>query len=315
MVRHNARLSSIAAHVVPAAAGTDVEAVSKVLMDDTMNKNLMEMEYAVRGELVIKAGRYLLHSTDLISWQIDLFFGPSSVWGSCWFRRRCSMQVVVRRSRYQKMLASGDTSLPFDEVILCNIGNPQSVGQKPFTFFRQVLAGCMYPDLVDSGALPADAAARVKKILSGMAGGVGAYSGSKGVDSIRESVADYIQRRDGGERQDIENIFLTSGASEGIKTIMQLATRDGSDGILIPTPQYPLYSATVTAIGGAPVGYSLIEKTGWKLDPKEITALCAQARKDGITPRCLVRPEANLSPLSPCCRNFGSTLPSAHHVS
>eukprot|EP01043_Picozoa_sp_COSAG02_P004638 COSAG02_NODE_122_length_35306_cov_98.280967_37_plen_199_part_00 len=198
------------------------------------------------------------------------------------------------------MLASGDTSLPFDEVILCNIGNPQSVGQKPFTFFRQVLAGCMYPDLVDSGALPADAAARVQKILGGMAGGVGAYSGSKGVDSIRESVADYIQRRDGGERQDIENIFLTSGASEGIKTIMQLATRDGSDGILIPTPQYPLYSATVTAIGGAPLGYSLIEKTGWKLDPKEITALCAQARKDGITPRCLVRPEAN---------------PSAHHVS
>eukprot|EP01043_Picozoa_sp_COSAG02_P004639 COSAG02_NODE_122_length_35306_cov_98.280967_38_plen_80_part_00 len=79
MVRHNARLSSIAAHVVPAAAGADVEAVAKVLLDDTMNKNLMEMEYAVRGELVIKAGQYLLHSTYLVSWQIDLFFGPSSV--------------------------------------------------------------------------------------------------------------------------------------------------------------------------------------------------------------------------------------------
>ena len=253
MPRHNARLSTIASHV----SAVEAEALTKILLDDTMNKNLMEMEYAVRGELVIKAGQY------------------------------------------QKMLADGDTSLPFDEVILCNIGNPQSVGQKPFTFFRQVLAGCMYPDLADAGVMPSDASARVKKILGGMAGGVGAYSGSKGVDSIRESVADYIQGRDGGARQDIENIFLTSGASEGIKTIMQLATRDSTDGILIPTPQYPLYSATVTAIGGAQIGYSLIEETGWKLDAAEITTLCAQARKDGITPRCLVRP-----PTLPPLRSF-----------
>ena len=241
--RTNARLQKVAAHVVAAEATT----LTKVMLEDTMNKNLMEMEYAVRGELVIKAGNY------------------------------------------QKMLASGDTSLPFDEVILCNIGNPQSVGQKPFTFFRQVLAGCMYPDLADMpGTMPADAAARVKTILGGMAGGVGAYSGSKGVDSIRESVADYIQQRDGGARGDIEHIFLTSGASEGIKTIMQLATRDSNDGIMIPTPQYPLYSATVTAIDATAIGYSLIEKTGWKLDPDEIGVLCAEARKNGITPRCLV---------------------------
>ena len=188
----------------------------------------------------------------------------------------------------QKQLVEKPGSLPFDEVILCNIGNPQSVGQKPFTFFRQVLAGCMYPDILESGSMPEDVVARTRKILGGMAGGVGAYSGSKGVDSIRDSVADYILARDGGERADIENIFLTSGASEGIKTIMQLATRSSKDGILIPTPQYPLYSATLTAIDAAPIGYSLIEKTGWKLDPAEIRSLCADARKKGIVPRALV---------------------------
>ena len=237
--RSNHRIAAIAAHV--AAGG------SKVLAGSDMNKNLMDMEYAVRGELVIKAGQY------------------------------------------QRQLVEKPGSLPFDEVILCNIGNPQSVGQKPFTFFRQVLAGCMYPDLLENAsALPADAIARCKKILGGMAGGVGAYSGSKGVDSIRDSVADYIQRRDGGERADIENIFLTSGASEGIKTIMQLATRSHNDGILIPTPQYPLYSATVTAINATGIGYSLVEKTGWKLDPAEITKLCAESRAKGIVPRCLV---------------------------
>jgi hypothetical protein len=64
--------------------------------------------------------------------------------------------------------------------------------------------------------------------------------------------------------------------------------RDSNDGIMIPTPQYPLYSATVTAIDATAIGYSLIEKTGWKLDPDEIGVLCAEARKNGITPRCLV---------------------------
>lgn len=49
------RLEAIAAHVVGASA--EVEALNKILLDDTMNKNLMEMEYAVRGELVIKAGQ------------------------------------------------------------------------------------------------------------------------------------------------------------------------------------------------------------------------------------------------------------------
>jgi alanine transaminase len=191
------------------------------MLPETMNKNLMDMEYAVRGKLVIKAGEY------------------------------------------QKQLDEQPGSLPFDEVILCNIGNPQSVGQKPLTFYRQVLAGMMWPDLVDSGTLPPDVAARCKKILGGMTGGVGAYSGSKGVDVIRESVANYILERD-GHPADVEHIFLTSGASEGIKTIMSLVCRGEQDGFLIPIPQYPLYSATVTAIGGTQLGYELVEQTGWK---------------------------------------------------
>ena len=35
---------------------------------------------------------------------------------------------------------------PFDKIVYCNIGNPQSLGQKPISFFRQVLALCDYPE-------------------------------------------------------------------------------------------------------------------------------------------------------------------------
>ena len=50
----------------------------------------------------------------------------------------------------QKQLVEKPGSLPFDEVILCNIGNPQSVGQKPFTFFR--LRSALTPEVTTTAA-------------------------------------------------------------------------------------------------------------------------------------------------------------------
>ena len=71
------------------------------------------------------------------------------------------------------------------KIIYCNIGNPQSLGQKPITFFRQVIALCDCPSLLESddvGKLfPEDAIARAKDILAHCKGGTGAYSMSKGI--------------------------------------------------------------------------------------------------------------------------------------
>lgn len=36
---------------------------------------------------------------------------------------------------------------PFKKIVMCNIGNPQQLGQKPITFFRQVVACCEYPEV------------------------------------------------------------------------------------------------------------------------------------------------------------------------
>lgn len=44
----------------------------------------------------------------------------------------------------------------------------------------------------------------------------GAYSASQGIDSVRKDVARYIERRDGGVPCDPDNIYLTTGASDGI---------------------------------------------------------------------------------------------------
>ena len=55
-------------------------------------------------------------------------------------------EIVARAKEIEKELKAGG-KLPFDQVIYCNIGNPQQLGQQPVTFFRQVLAICDYPQV------------------------------------------------------------------------------------------------------------------------------------------------------------------------
>ena len=55
-------------------------------------------------------------------------------------------EIVARAKEIEADLKNGK-KLPFEQVIYCNIGNPQQLGQVPITFFRQVLAICDYPNV------------------------------------------------------------------------------------------------------------------------------------------------------------------------
>ena len=109
------------------------------------------------------------------------------------------------------------------EIIFCNIGNPQSLGQKPLTWNRQILSLCEYPELMELAAnvFPEDAIAAARAILEGTRYGLGAYSESRGVRFIREAVASYIWERD-GIVTDPDAIMLTDGASKGVQTVLRL---------------------------------------------------------------------------------------------
>lgn len=54
--------------------------------------------------------------------------------------------IVVRAGEIAKELKAGK-KFPFSDLVMCNIGNPQALGQKPVTFYRQVLAICDYPQV------------------------------------------------------------------------------------------------------------------------------------------------------------------------
>jgi aspartate/methionine/tyrosine aminotransferase len=179
------------------------------------------------------------------------------------------------------------------EIIYCNIGNPQALGQQPLTWNRQILALCEYPALMDlaPGTFPADAIETAKAILAGTGHGLGAYSESRGVRFIREAVAEFILERDHiGVNADA--IFLTDGASKGVQAVLRLLISGPRDGIMVPIPQYPLYSATITLYEGRMVPYFLDEANGWKLSRPMLEASLAQAQAAGTRVKaiCVINP-------------------------
>jgi aspartate/methionine/tyrosine aminotransferase len=178
-------------------------------------------------------------------------------------------------------------------IIYCNIGNPQALEQKPLTYLRQVLSLVSWPELLDKPdpRFPADTVAAAKAFLAGSKHGIGAYSESKGVRFVREAVAEFIRARDGIEA-DPDSIYLTDGASKGVQTALRILIADPEDGIMVPIPQYPLYSATITLYGGRMVGYYLDEASGWRLTRKKLEEAFDKAAAQGtrIKAICVINP-------------------------
>jgi alanine-synthesizing transaminase len=94
------------------------------------------------------------------------------------------------------------------------------------------------------------------------------YSDSKGVFSARKAIMQDWQRR-GRRDVDIEDIYLGNGVSELIVMSMQSLLNNG-DEVLLPAPDYPLWTAAVSLAGGKPVHYICDESSDWYPDLEDI---------------------------------------------
>jgi len=101
------------------------------------------------------------------------------------------------------------------------------------------------------------------------------YTDSKGLFAPRKSVVHYTQEKQ-VRGVAVDDVYLGNGASELIQMSIAALVNDG-DEILVPTPDFPLYTAVVGLSGGVPVHYVCDEQTGWMPDLADI------ARR--ITPR------------------------------
>ena len=94
------------------------------------------------------------------------------------------------------------------------------------------------------------------------------YTDSKGLFAPRKSVVHYTQEKH-IRGVTLDDVYLGNGASELIAMSMNALLDDG-DEVLIPTPDYPLYTAVVGLSGGTPVHYRCDEESGWLPDIDDI---------------------------------------------
>ncbi len=95
-----------------------------------------------------------------------------------------------------------------------------------------------------------------------------AYSDSKGMFSARKAIMQYSQQKQ-IDKVTIDDIYIGNGASELIVMGMQ-ALLDNGDEVLVPTPDYPLWTASVTLAGGKAVHYICDESNHWMPDIADI---------------------------------------------
>ena len=94
------------------------------------------------------------------------------------------------------------------------------------------------------------------------------YSNSKGIWAARKAIMQYAQTRD-IPNVTMDDVYTGNGASELINLCMS-ALLDNGDEILIPAPDYPLWTATATLAGGKAVHYICDEQSDWNPDLDDI---------------------------------------------
>lgn len=180
-----------------------------------------------------------------------------------------------------------------------------------------------WPELLEEGGesikklYPQDVIDKAIKLVADI-GSVGSYTHSQGLPMVREAVARFIERRDGFPSHP-GHVFLTNGASDAVTRILECIITSPKIGVMIPIPQYPLYSAVVTLLDGTAVPYYLDESMGWSLCCSELERSISEARQQGTDVRalCIINPgnptgscfsESTLKDIVAFCKRQGLIL-------
>ncbi|HUB42829.1 MAG TPA: pyridoxal phosphate-dependent aminotransferase [Streptosporangiaceae bacterium] len=143
---------------------------------------------------------------------------------------------VLRRAR--------DLEAAGHEIIKLNLGNPAPFG-------------------LDA---PEDVLSGVAKHIADAQG----YSDARGIQSAREAVAQFFDRR-GVSGVTPDDVFLGNGVSELIVMALQ-ALLDPGDEVLVPSPDYPLWTGAINLCGGSAVHYRCDEQADWNPDLEHLAS-------------------------------------------
>jgi alanine-synthesizing transaminase len=134
------------------------------------------------------------------------------------------------------------------------------------------------------------------------------YSDSKGLLSARRAIVRYCKKK-GIEQVTVDDVYTGNGVSELITLTMQGLLNCG-DEILVPSPDYPLWTASVTLSGGTAVHYMCDEEADWYPDINDIKSKIT-SRTKGIViinpnnPTGTLYPREILEEIVELCRKHG----------
>jgi alanine-synthesizing transaminase len=134
------------------------------------------------------------------------------------------------------------------------------------------------------------------------------YCDSQGLLSARTAIVQHYQER-GIDTVDVDDIWLGNGVSELITLSLQ-AMLDNGDEVLVPAPDYPLWTASTSLAGGKPVHYLCDEANDWQPDLDDIRAKITSRTKAIVVinpnnPTGAVYPEAVLQGIAAIAREHG----------
>ena len=192
------------------------------------------------------------------------------------------LKNVLYEIRGQALIEAARLESEGHTILKLNTGNPASFGfEAPYQIVRDMIA-----------AMP----------------NAHGYSESRGVLSARRAIVNRYEEIPGFPKFDPDHVFLGNGVSELITMTMQ-ALLDEGDEVLIPAPDYPLWTAMASLSGGTPVHYICDEQNGWQPDLEDIRAR--------ITPRTKPAPwrSASRVPIRlPATLATAITAPKCHHT-
>ena len=137
-------------------------------------------------------------------------------------------------------------------ILKLNIGNPAPFGfEAPDVIMRDIIQALPYAQ---------------------------GYCDSKGILSARRAVVTRYELVEGFPRFDVDDVYLGNGVSELITMTLQ-ALLDNGDQMLIPAPDYPLWTASTSLAGGTPVHYLCDETQGWQPDIADIESKITERTK------------------------------------
>src|SRR5690606_4052507 len=158
-------------------------------------------------------------------------------------RQSSKLQNVLYEIRGPVAARAAQLEAEGHRILKLNIGNPAPFGyDAPDTILQDMIA-----------ALPT----------------AQGYSESKGILSARRAVVARYVGEPGFPRIGLDDVYLGNGVSELIMMVQQALLDDG-DEVLIPAPDYPLWTAATSLAGGTPVHYVCDEAAGWAPDIEDI---------------------------------------------